>query len=159
LTSSPATTITPTPPVSSASTFQNFTVGPISATTTFTGTVTDKDGCAKTATATLTVNPITAALTVSGNTGCNNGQLTFTASPTGTGNTFEFKKDGTPVQTGSSNTYTYNPTLATGGGLDTGCHTVSVTVTPSAGCTSTAPSHVSQCVTSTVASGACPPPA
>lgn len=137
-------------------TCHDFTVGPLTSTTTLTATVTDASGCARSAPVTLTVTPITASLAVSGDTGCNSGQLTFTASPTGTGNTFEFKKDGTTVQSGSSNTYTYNPTLAAGGGLDTGCHTITVNVTTGGGCTATATSHVTQCVNSTVASGACP---
>jgi hypothetical protein len=57
--------------------------------------------------------------------------------------------DGVQKQSGSSSSFTYNPSLASGGGLDTGCHTVSVTANCS-GCTSSATRRVSQCVTSTV---------
>jgi hypothetical protein len=57
--------------------------------------------------------------------------------------------DGVQKQSGSSSSFTYNPSLASGGGLDTGCHTVSVTANCS-GCTSSATRSVSQCVTSTV---------
>ena len=116
-------------------------------------TVADSKGCTRTAkSGTVSAGSITAHLAVSGNSGCNDGSLTFTGSATGCSGsaTYEFSVDGTVVQAASSDsTYVYTPSLASGGGLDTGCHTVSVKVNCS-GCVDTASRTVSQCVTSTV---------
>jgi hypothetical protein len=131
----------------------NFSVGPIANTTTYTVTITDKDGCAKTATATLTVTPLTVQLGVSGDDSCNSGALTFTVTPATTGCSYEFFVDDVSVQEGASNTYTY-PANADGQ-----CHKVSAVKTCGAGAAACPSSpevkHVTQCVTSTVANGAC----
>ena len=79
--------------------------------------------------------------------------LTFTATP-GTGCTFEWKLDGTVVQTGASNTYSY------AADPDTSCHTVTVKKTCGS-CEATAHARVTQCVSSTIvtAAGTTPCPA
>jgi hypothetical protein len=126
----------------------DFTVGPITETTTITGDVTSSDNCTKSASVTLTTSPITVTLGVSGNEGCTLGNLTFTAT-LGTactdpnGATFAFSVDGIPVQTGSSNTYNYPADP------DTVCHTVSVVATCGACVSNMASTTVSQCVTTT----------
>ena len=118
---------------------------------TYTFRATDCHGCFREATLAVCVATITAHLAVSGNTACNSGVLTFTGSVTGcTGTpTFEFSVDGTVMQAASTTTtFTYNPSLVSGG-LDTGCHTVSVLADCSS-CTDITSRTVSQCVTSTV---------
>lgn len=124
----------------------------------YTVTATDCKGCTRSAKINVAAGSITASLGVSGNTGCTAGVLTFTASTNGCSGTptFEFSVDGTVVQAAStSNTFTYNPSLVAGGGLNTGCHTVSV-LANCAGCTATASQTVSQCVSTTLG---CTPPA
>lgn len=132
-----------------AATTHCFTVTPTQASTVYTLTITDKNGCFRTATATVTTTPISVTLDVSGNTGCTDASaVVFTATPSGLAN-YVFKVDGVSKQSGTGNTYTY-PAHA-----DNACHTVSVTVTNSGGCTASASKHITQCITSTVADGAC----
>jgi hypothetical protein len=95
--------------------------------------------------------PLSVVLTLGGASNCN-GQLTFTANPSGGSGTytnFTFYKNGTPVQSGTGNTLSYGPTL------DGVCYAFTATVTDSAGCTSpvSAAISVSQCVTTTQGTG------
>lgn len=127
-------------------TCHDFTVGPVTATTTYTGSVTDASGCTKSASTELTTTPTTVGLSVSGGETCGSGDLTFTATA-GTGCTFNFKVDGVSVQNTSSNTYAY------AADPDGTCHTVSVVKT-CGGCVSGETSlSVSQCVTTTTDCG------
>jgi hypothetical protein len=129
--------------VTSAGPCVDFTVGPITDTTQFTGTVRSNDGCEKTASVTLTTTPITVALDVSGEEACGSGNLRFTASTGRTGCTYNFKVDGTSVPNTESNTYDYPADP------DSTCHRVSVVAT-CGGCASNEASiTVSQCVTTT----------
>jgi len=121
---------------------------------TYTLTVKDSNNCTRTATTTVSAGSITAHLAVSGNSGCNNGVLTFTGSATGCSGTptFRFKVDSGSFVAGSGtngNQFTYNPATVSGGGLDTGCHVVTVEAT-CGNCTDTTTRSVKQCVTSTV---------
>jgi hypothetical protein len=124
----------------------DFTVGPITDTTAFTGTVKSNDGCEKSASVTLTTTPITVSLATSAPSACvsaANSDVTFTASVAGrTGCTFAWKVDGTAVsETGATFTYPADP--------DNSCHTVSVVAT-CGGCVSNeASATVKQCVTTT----------
>jgi hypothetical protein len=136
----------------------DFNVGPLAATTTFTVTVTDKDNCAKSAQATLTVTPLSVQLGVTGGGSCNTGVLTFTATPLTAGCTYAFKVDGNVVQNlpandAARNVYVYPADP------DGACHTVSVVMTCGTGasaCPSTPQSRtVSQCVQSTIGTGSC----
>ena len=140
-------------------TCHDFTVGPITATKVFTVTITDNDGCAKTAQATLTVAPQTVSLNATGGGSCNSGQLTFTATPLTAGCTYLFTVDGAtvqnlPVDNATRNVYVYPADP------DGDCHTVSVVKTCNAGACPSSPDsiRVRQCVTSTIADGACPFP-
>jgi hypothetical protein len=58
---------------------QDFEVGPLTATTTFTGTVTDKDGCQSSASATVTVQAVASALVTAGAPDCD-GKVHYTIS-------------------------------------------------------------------------------
>jgi hypothetical protein len=131
----------------------NFSVGPITATTTYTVSIKDKDNCAKTATATLTVTPLTVSLGVSGDGSCNSGNLTFTVTPATAGCSYEFFVDDVSVQNSQSNTYAYPADP------DGQCHKVSAVKTCGTGAAACPSSpevkHVTQCVTSTVGNGAC----
>ncbi len=124
-------------------TCHNFTVGPITANTTFSGTVTDKDGCAKSDSVTLTTSQIQLALAVSGGETCGGGNLTFTASTGKTGCTYNFSVDGASVQNTTANTYSYPADP------DSTCHTVSVVATCGGCVSNTASMTVSQCITTT----------
>jgi hypothetical protein len=121
----------------------DFTVGPITDTTTFTGTVQSNDGCERSASVTLTTTPITVTLDVAGEEECNSGDLTFTASTGKTGCSYEWKVDGTTVAgvTGSTFNYPADP--------DSTCHTVSVQATCGGCVSNTASTTVKQCVTTT----------
>jgi hypothetical protein len=111
--------------------------------------------CCRTSSAvTVTTQSITAHLAVSGNVGCNTGVLTFTGSATGCAGTptFRFKVDSGSFVAGTGpngDQFTYNPTCLAAGGVDTGCHTVTVEANCN-GCIDTTSRTVSQCVTSTV---------
>jgi len=134
----------------------DFTVGPITDTTTVTGDVTSNDGCTKSASVTLTTSPISVSLDVSGEETCNSGVLEFTATlgaACPAGGQFQFSVDGAIVQPtptvadpnpfGADNTYTYPADP------DGTCHTVSV-IGKCGACVSEADSiTVSQCVTTT----------
>jgi hypothetical protein len=121
----------------------DFTVGPITDTTTFTGTVKSNDGCEKSASVTLTTTPITVTLDVAGEEACNSGNLTFTASTGKTGCTFAWKVDGATVPgvTGDTFNYPADP--------DGTCHSISVQATCGGCVSNTASITVSQCVTTT----------
>jgi hypothetical protein len=124
----------------------DFTVGPITSNTSFTGTVKSNDGCTKSASVTITTTPITVTLGVSGGGACEsaaNSGLTFTASTGRTGCTYEWKVDGTVVSgvTGSTYNYSANP--------DNVCHTVSVKATCGGCVSNTASKTVKQCVNTT----------
>ena len=124
----------------------DFTVGPITANTTITGTVESNDGCKKSASVTLTTSPITVTLAVTGGGVCDssaNSGLTFTASTGKTGCTYEWKVGTTVVSgvTGSTYSYPANP--------DNACHTVSVKATCGGCVSNTASTTVKQCVTTT----------
>ena len=121
----------------------DFTVGPITQpSTTFTATVTDKDGCAKSASATITTTAPSASLSVAGTGNCN-GVLTVTANVPGfSGCTVAWKVDGAPVSGNPNGTLTYGPVL------DGVCHTIRADVN-CGGCTAFATTQVSQCVTTT----------
>ena len=95
-----------------------FLVGPITATTVFTGTVTDRTGCARSDSVTLTTTQPAASIAVAGNTNCN-GVLTLTASVAGsTGCSFTWTEGATTLGTG--------PTRSYGPVLDGVCHTINV---------------------------------
>jgi hypothetical protein len=129
-----------------AATSHDFTVSP-TATTTYTVVVKDSAGCCRSASVTLTVNQPTVSLTVTGDTGCTDASnVVFTATAGFTN--YDFKVDGTSQQSSSSNTFTY-PVDA-----DNTCHSVSVHATKGS-CAADATKHITQCVTSTVANGAC----
>lgn len=124
----------------------DFTVLSITQNTTLTATVTDKDGCAKSASVTLTTTPITVKITdVTGDESCGNGNLTIKAEASGSGGcSFEWKIGNAVVsgQTTDTLSYTANP--------DSSPHTVSVKAT-CGGCTSGSDSiTISQCITTTV---------
>jgi hypothetical protein len=119
----------------------DFTVGPISETTVFTGTVTDASGCAKSDSVTLTVSPLSASIAVSGDTNCD-GVLTLTASVAGgSGCTFTWSEGDTTLGTG--------PTLSYGPVLDGVCHTIHVAAV-CGGCPASANVKISQCAETTV---------
>jgi hypothetical protein len=124
-----------------AATCHDFTVGPITANATFTGTVTDKDGCAKSDSVDADHLPDRGALAVSGGETCGGGNLTFTASTGRTGCTYNFSVDGTSVQNTTANTYSYPADP------DSACHTVSVVATCGGCVSNTASMTVSQCIT------------
>jgi hypothetical protein len=134
-----------------------FTVGPITADTAYTGTVTDKDGCAKSASLTIKTTSPTVAITVSGDTNCN-GLLTFSApDPSGfSGCTPAWTIDGKAA----ANTNVTDPTkdpyvklnadgTMTYRNLDGTCHEIGVTLTCGS-CNGSTSRKVKQCVTSTV---------
>lgn len=131
---------------------EDFTVGPVTATTSFTGTVTDATGCAKSASATLTVAPITPVLNVGGLDNCN-GVLTFSTSVPGfSGCSLAYTIDGSPAANSSTDTLLVRVN-ADGTldyrNLDGACHTIGVTATCGS-CTGTATRTVRQaCVQTT----------
>jgi hypothetical protein len=127
-----------------ADTCHEFTVGPITANASFTVTITDKDGCATTATVNLTTSPITVELAASAPSACvseANSDVTFTASTGHTGCTFVWKVDDAVVDgvTGATFNYPADP--------DNSCHTVSVVATCGNCVSSPASKTVKQCVT------------
>jgi hypothetical protein len=122
-------------------TCHDFVVGPITETTTFTGTVTDASGCAKSDSVELTTTALTASIAVTGDTNCD-GVLTLTASvENGTGCTFIWDENGVQLGTG--------PTLSYGPVLDGVCHTIHVAAT-CGGCDAEATVNISQCAETTV---------
>lgn len=141
-----------------------FTVSPTkSPTTTYTLTVTDKNGCTRTATTTVSVTPTTVTLTPPSNPGCN-GILVFTASVSGqTGCGFTWTVDGQSLSTftsgGAADDARVARTSGTGANtfafraLDGVCHTIQCSASCSNGtqtpCTGTASTTVKQCVGNT----------
>ena len=118
----------------------NFLVGPITETTEITGTVTDAEGCATSDTITLTVNPLSAGITVDGVDNCD-GVLTLNASVVnGNACTFAWTEGDEELGTGSS--LQYGPVL------DGACHTITVTADCD-GCPASDSVTISQCVTTT----------
>jgi hypothetical protein len=132
-------------------TCHDFTVSGVSTNTTLTATVTDKDGCAKSATVNLTVTEITPAITIRGANGCG-GLLTLTAAAEGfSGCSVVWSIDGTEaadtesdaliVRLNSDGTLTYR-------NLDGACHTVGAALTCGS-CTGSTSRTISQCVGTT----------
>jgi hypothetical protein len=130
----------------------------------YTLTVTDSQGCSRTATRTVTVGAVTATLTeTTPAAACSTGTRTFSASSSGTGCTFEFLVDGTVAQAASSTaTFTYDPIALARARpafvpFNT-CHTVRVNASCNGGaCTANASKRFTDCVTlGTTANGACP---
>jgi hypothetical protein len=74
-----------------ADTCHDFTVGPITSTTTFTGTVTDRDGCAKPASVTLTTTALATPVLSAGTPDCS-GVVTFTVTNCDPTLTFTFQE-------------------------------------------------------------------
>jgi hypothetical protein len=125
-------------------TCHTFTVGPISAQTTITGTITDSTGCASSDSVTLNTTAPVASIVVSDTAECD-GVLTLTASVTSGVNCVFTWSDGV---VGASRPY--------GPVLDGVCHTISVTADCDGECDATASVNISQCVTTVV--GCTPPP-
>lgn len=139
----------------SGTTCINFNVSPTqSPTTTYTLTVTDKNGCTRTATKALTVTAATASIEQGSNPGCN-GVLSFTASVAGrTGCTFTWTVDGVSLATFLAGGAADDARIArpnAGGNvlsfraLDNTCHTIAVSASCGS-CTATASTKVKQCV-------------
>lgn len=142
----------------------NFTVSPTqSPTTTYTLTVTDREGCTRTATASVGVTPTVVTITPAANTGCN-GIMTYTASVNGqTGCGFTWEIDGVAPSAFATGGATDDARVARVGGtssqtlelraLDGVCHTITARASCSNGtqtpCTGTATTSARQCVTST----------
>ncbi len=145
---------------SAGETCHTFTTAAITATTTLTAKVTDKDGCVSTADVTLTTTAISPVIQVSGNTNCN-GQLTFSApDPSGfSGCTKAWTVDGTDAST-ITNTANLIVTVNANGtltyrSLDGNCHVIGVTLTCGA-CNGSTTKAVTQCVTTTLGALTCP---
>jgi len=143
----------------------NFTVHPTkSPTTTYTLKVTDRKGCPRIATASVTVTPTTATITPPSNPGCN-GVLVYTASVSGqTGCSFTWTVDGASlasflapgsppddariarVKGTGNNTFEFRA-------LDNACHSIEVSASCSNGtqtpCVATASTSAKQCVNAT----------
>jgi hypothetical protein len=141
----------------------NFTVTPTqSPTTTYTLTVTDKNGCTRTATATVGVTPTTVTITPAANSGCN-GVLSYTASVSGQTCGFTWTVDGQVLSTFRAGGAADDARIARASGtnsntfefraLDNACHTISVSASCQNGnqtpCTGTASVTAKQCVGTT----------
>jgi hypothetical protein len=127
-----------------ADTCHDFVVGPITETTTFTGCVTDADGCERCDSVELTTTPLTATIAISGNEACDDGSnVTFTATVSGgTGCEFQWSVDGTAVAGATAASFEYPPDP------DNLCHTVSVRIV-CGGCEANASTTVRQCINTT----------
>jgi hypothetical protein len=137
-------------------TCHTFSVGPVTATTTLTGTVTDASGCARTASVTIRTSAITPVFSVTGNTACNGVQHFTTAVAGFTGCTYAYTIDG--VAAANTNTRDAYVAVNSDGSLDVrlldgDCHTVGVTATCGS-CSGSTSRTFSQCVTTT---GNCTP--
>jgi hypothetical protein len=148
----------------SGTTCVNFTVTPTkSPTTTYTLTVTDKGGCTRTATATVSVSSTTPTLTAPSDPGCN-GIYVYTASVSGrTGCTFTWTIDGVSLATfvagGAADDARIARVSGTGSNtlavraLDGACHTIEVTASCANGnqtpCSGKASATLKQCVGNT----------
>jgi len=137
----------------------DFTVSP-TATTKYTLTVTDKDGCTRTASRTLTVSGVTVSITEPSSTPPCTGILRYSASVSGgTGCTFTWKIDDKSLADFISGAGTNDAAVATVSGtsgekldvrdLDGVCHTISVS-SDCSGCKGTASKTFKQCVSSTL---------
>jgi len=147
----------------SGTTCVSFSVNPTkSPTTTYTLTVTDKDGCTRTAQTSLTVSAVTASIS-QGTAGCN-GLARFIGSVTGkTGCSYTWKIDGVSLATFLAGGTSKDARVATVSGaagdsldfrcLDNACHTIEVSSSCANGtqtpCTAKATTTASQCVTTT----------
>jgi len=144
----------------SGTTCLSFTVNPTkSPTTTYTLTVTDKNGCTRTATASVGVSPTTVTITPAVDPGCN-GILSCTASVSGRTCGFTWTIDGQSLATflsgGAADDARVARTSGTGSStlafraLDGACHTIGVSASCANGnqtpCTGTASTKVKQCV-------------
>jgi hypothetical protein len=107
-----------------------FTVTPTQPTTTYTLTVTDSQGCSRTATKEVTSSQLPAPDFTFTPPNCS-GQTTLTATPSGLAS-YTWFDGATQIGTG-------NPLTAT---LGPGDHSITVTVTNSAGCSATSPAHI-----------------
>jgi hypothetical protein len=117
---------------------------------TYTFRATDCHGCSRTDALVVCVQSASiAAPTLTGNPCSGLAVFSPGAVTGGTGPfTYSWSLDGGAAVTGA--TFTYNPTLAAAGGLDTSCHSLVVTVTDANGCTATSPATTfSQCVNTT----------
>ena len=139
----------------------SFTVNPTkSPTTHYTLTATDKNGCTRTATTSVTVTPVSVTITPPSSPGCN-GVLVYTASVNGqTGCGFTWTVDGQSLATflagGAADDARVARVSGTGSNtfafraLDGACHTIGVSASCSNGtqtpCTGTASTKVKQCV-------------
>ncbi len=141
-----------------------FSVTPtLSPTTTYTLTVTDKNGCTRTATTSVTVAPTTVSITPTSTAVCN-GVLTYTASVSGrTGCTFTWTIDGQAPATFAAGGAADDARVArvSGSGnltlqfraLDSACHTIAASASCANGsqtpCGGTASVTVQECVGAT----------
>ena len=140
----------------------DFVVSPTkSPKTTYTLTVTDKDGCTRTATTSVNVTPTTATITPPANPACN-GVLTYSASVNGqTGCTFTWTIDGQSLAAFAAGGGADDARVARANGnqlefraLDNACHTIQVSASCTNGgtqtpCTATASTTAKQCVGTT----------
>ncbi len=117
---------------------------------TYTGTITDANGCTTTVTATVNSNltPPTAAASASGTLTCSVTNLTLSGAGSSTGGTFTYLWTGPGIVSGGN---TLNPVVN-----QPGAYTLTVTNT-SNGCTQTATVSVPQDVTPPLAMGTAPP--
>ncbi|HUX95815.1 MAG TPA: HYR domain-containing protein, partial [Bacteroidales bacterium] len=95
--------------------------------------------CTGSVTANVTINALPAASISSSdadNTFCSGASVTFTALPTGSGETYQFRVNSSVVKTGASNTYT-STTLTNGQIVDVIVTNVSICSATSAGITNT----------------------
>jgi hypothetical protein len=128
--------------------------------TTYTLTVTDRNGCTRTATASVNVAPFVATITPATTTACS-GILTYTASVTGqTGCSYTWTVDGVSPASFVSGTVADDARVARASGtnnatfqfraLDNQCHTIQVSASCTNGtqtpCTGTASVKAKQCV-------------
>jgi len=144
----------------SGTTCLNFTTHPTqSPATTYTLTITDKNGCTRTDTATVVVNKTTATITPSSTPACN-GVLVYTGSVSGfTGCSFTWTVDGQSLATFAAGGAADDARVARASGtgnatfsfraLDNTCHTIQVSASCGSGstpCASTATTTAKQCV-------------
>ncbi len=114
-------------------TCHDFTVGPLTAaSTSFTGTVTDASGCAKSASVTLTTTPIEVTSASGTPPACAGGNTTLKACASGGGEvTYAFSEGTTSLGSVKSSTGCGELSVA----LGSGTHTIKVVATNAGGCT------------------------
>jgi hypothetical protein len=122
---------------------------------TYTFRVTDCHGCFREDTLEVCVTTITVGAPTRVNNPCD-GVVTFRAGAvTGATGTvsYSFSLDGGPPVAGTGTNgdeFVYSPSLTTGGGLDTGCHRLTVTASVGTSCSATsAATTFSQCISTT----------